>query len=111
MPGREYVVQPEGDLDIANVPALSRQWLGIVAERTPDCFIIDLAKVTFLDSTGLGAIVAVNKQQAAHGGQLIVINASPRLAKIFQMTGLGSFIGSSRPIGSDSSSTDSDGAA
>ena len=110
MPGREYVVQPEGELDIATVPTLSKQWLGIVAERAPDCFIIDLAKVTFLDSTGLSAIVSVNNQQAAHGGQVIVINASPRLAKIFQMTGLGAFIGSYRPIEADSSA-DSNGAA
>ena len=110
MPGREYVVQPEGELDISNLPTLTKQWLGIVVERTPDCFIIDLAKVSFLDSTGLGAIVSIHNQQAAHGGQVIVINASPRLAKIFQLTGLGALIGSYQPIESDSSA-DSNGAA
>ena len=110
MPGREYVVHPEGELDIANVPALAKQWLGVVAEREPECFIIDLAKVTFLDSTGLGAIVSIHNRQAAHGGQVIVINPSPRLAKIFQMTGLAAFIGSYRPVESDSIA-DSNGGA
>ena len=49
--------RPRCELDITNLPALSKQWLGIVVECTPDCFIIDLAKVTFLDSTGLGALI------------------------------------------------------
>jgi STAS domain-containing protein len=44
--------------------------------------------VTYLDSTALGAIVAVRKHQERHGGTVIVINADPRLAKLFQITGL-----------------------
>jgi anti-sigma B factor antagonist len=84
----EYVVHPEGELDIATVPALCEEWLSAIDEREPDCFVIDLAAVTFLDSSALSAIVAVRKRQREHGGEVAVVNAAPRLVKIFQMTGL-----------------------
>ena len=84
----EYVVQPQGELDIASVPALRTEWLQIVDEKQPDLFVVDLRDVTYLDSTALGAFVAVRKHQERHGGGVIVMNAEPRLAKLFEMTGL-----------------------
>jgi len=84
----EYVVHPEGELDIATVPALCEEWLSDSNEREPDCFVIDLAAVTFLDSSALSAIVAVRKRQREHGGEVVIVNAAPRLVKIFHMTGL-----------------------
>ena len=84
----EYVVHPEGELDIATVPALCEEWLSAIDEREPGCFVIDLAAVSFLDSSALSAIVAVRKRQREHGGEVVVVNAAPRLVKVFQMTGL-----------------------
>ena len=84
----EYVVHPEGELDISTVPALCEEWLSAIDEREPDSFVIDLAEVTFLDSSALAAIVAIRKRQRQHGGDLVVINVAPRLVKIFHITGL-----------------------
>src|SRR4051794_7076921 len=70
----EYVVHPEGELDIATVPALCEEWLSAIDEREPGCFVIDLAAVTFLDSSALSAIVAVRKRQREHGGEVVVVN-------------------------------------
>ena len=80
----EYVVHPEGELDIATVPALSEEWLSAIDEREPGSFVIDLAEVSFLDSSALAAIVAVRKRQRQHGGEVVVINAATRLVKIFK---------------------------
>jgi anti-sigma B factor antagonist len=88
MPDAEYVVRPEGELDIELVPALRDQWLSAIDEQEPAVFVVDLRDVTFLDSTALGAIVAVRKRQRDHGGDVTVINASPRLVKVFRLTGL-----------------------
>ena len=104
MPDVEYVVHPEGELDIATVPPLRAEWLRAVEQQQPALFVVDLGAVTYLDSTALGAIVAVHKQQQRHGGELIVTNANPRLAKLFQMTGLGVFLdvnGPNRYAGQD----------
>jgi anti-anti-sigma factor len=84
----EYVVQPEGDLDLATVPPLSEEWTEAIDARHPALFVIDLAKVTFLDSTALGAIIRVYKRQHEHGGDALVVNASPSVRKMFDITHL-----------------------
>lgn len=89
----EYVARPEGELDIDTVPQLAEEWLKASEELQPACFIIDLGAVTFLDSSALSAIVAVNKRQCGHGGELVVTNATARLAKIFRLTGLDGVLG------------------
>jgi anti-anti-sigma factor len=77
MPDVEYVVQPQGELDIATVPALRSEWLQAADHKQLALFIVDLRDVTYLDSTALGAIVAVRKHQERHGGTVIVTNADP----------------------------------
>jgi anti-sigma B factor antagonist len=92
MPGREYVVHPEGELDIATVEPLREEWLRAVEREQPALFVVDLTQVTYLDSTALSVVVMVTRRQREHGGDVIVINAHPRLARIFQLTGLGAFL-------------------
>jgi anti-anti-sigma factor len=96
MPAREHVVHPEGELDIATVPPLCNQWLRAVDQEQPELFVLDLRGVTYLDSSALGALVAVSNRQREHGGDVIVTNANRRLARIFQLTGFGALLGTDR---------------
>jgi anti-sigma B factor antagonist len=84
----DHVVQPEGDLDLATVPSLSEEWEAVIDAVHPALFVIDLTKVTFMDSTALGAIIRVYKRQREHGGDALVVNASPSVMKIFRITHL-----------------------
>jgi anti-sigma B factor antagonist len=88
MPDVELVVYPEGELDIATIPALREEWLSVIDDVQPDLLVVNLSAVTFLDSTALNAVIAVHRRQREHGGRLIVSNANPRVAKIFGLTGL-----------------------
>jgi anti-anti-sigma factor len=92
MPDVEYVVHPEGEMDIASVPALREEWLRAIGEQQPRLFVVDLGAVTYLDSTALGAIVSVRDRQRVHGGEVRITNANPRLAKLFRLTGRGAVI-------------------
>jgi anti-sigma B factor antagonist len=92
MPDAEFVVRPEGDLDLATVPAVSQEWLSLIEDFQPDLLVIDLGAVTFLDSTALTAIVIAYKRQREHGGRLVVTNASPLVARAFRLTGLHAYI-------------------
>jgi anti-sigma B factor antagonist len=84
----QYVVQPEGELDLATVAPLSEGWTEAIDAMHPALFVIDLAKVTFLDGTALGAIIRVYKRQHEHGGDALVVNASPSVRKMFDITHL-----------------------
>src|SRR3982750_2289748 len=82
------VVQPEGELDLVTVPPLREEWEAVIDAVHPALFVIDLTKVTFLDSTALGAIIRVYKRQREHGGDVLVIHANPSITKIFRITHL-----------------------
>ena len=54
----------------------------------PKKVIIDLQKVSFMDSAGIGLIIGRYKQTACFGGVLELQNVSPNLQRIFEMSGI-----------------------
>ena len=50
--------------------------------------VLDLSGVSYIDSSGLGAIVSVYLAVSRAGGQLKVSNAQPRIRNLFQVTKL-----------------------
>lgn len=72
--GRHHVVAVRGDVDLATAPAL-RDALA-AAVRESDAVVVDLAEVPFMDSTGLGVLVAAANRARA-GGRTFVL-ARPR---------------------------------
>lgn len=85
--GKLVVVTPEGELDLATSPVL-RDALGAACDAGALTVVLDLALVTFLDSTTLGVLVGANKRLRGLGGRLIVVNAGGEPLKVMQLTGL-----------------------
>jgi anti-sigma B factor antagonist len=52
--------------------------------------VVDLARVDFLDSTGLGVLVGARRRLENSGGSLSLVCPHERLLKIFRITGLDS---------------------
>jgi anti-sigma B factor antagonist len=76
------VVTASGEIDMATAPLLVER-CGAIPEGTPRV-VLDLTQVTFLDSSGLGAIIACQKRYPA----LVVVVREPKIAKLFDITGL-----------------------
>ena len=86
--GTWSVLAVSGELDLATAPGLRER----VREMTPDGPLkvaLDLTQVGFVDSSGLGAIVACLKHVRELGGDLVLAapDASP-VAKLLSLTGL-----------------------
>jgi len=64
----------------------------IDAYTAPKLRELDLADVGYMDSTGIGVIVAFYKSVIADGGDLTLIGLSPRLKRLFDITGLSGII-------------------
>jgi anti-sigma B factor antagonist len=81
-----HVVVEAERLDAAAAPtfksALERQLSG-----KPDRVIVDLRKVVFLDSTGLGVLVAMLKMMD-QPGVLAIAGAGPAVRRLLQITQL-----------------------
>jgi anti-sigma B factor antagonist len=86
------VVEVTGDLDMASAPALRQLVLQLLAQGERG-IAVDLTTADFVDSTGLGALVAALKRVRSHDGELIVVCPEPRLRRIFELTDLVSVFG------------------
>ena len=84
----EYTLRPTGELDFEQAQRLRPQWLAALAEHEPDTLVVDLAEVTFLDSGGLGLLVATHNYLKEHDGALVLANPSARIRKVLALTGL-----------------------
>ncbi|MFI2643358.1 STAS domain-containing protein [Streptomyces sp. NPDC018610] len=81
------VVGVTGEVDVCSVPAIREAVLRLVEEGHRH-FVLDLCDVTFMDSMGLGLIVAITKRLRARSGSLLLACADPRILKVFKAGGL-----------------------
>ncbi|BDI31858.1 anti-sigma F factor antagonist [Capsulimonas corticalis] len=76
-----------GELDAYSAPRL-RQVLDPLIKATDPAILVDLTALEYLDSAGLGVLVAALKQVTDRDGQFGVISPSPIVARVLQVTGL-----------------------
>ena len=61
-------------------------------ELRPASLVIDLSRIEFMDSSGLGLIMGRYALMQKLGGEFSVLNPSARVEKIFELSGLGRII-------------------
>lgn len=81
------VLRVAGEVDIATAGQLRQRLEDLT--REPTKLALDLTKVGFMDSTGLGVLVATSRTLSKTGGSLAVVADQPALTKIFEITALG----------------------
>ena len=81
------VLQVTGEVDVYTAPMLRDQIRELAAKGAVH-LIADLGGVDFLDSTGLGALVGGLKRLREASGSLALVISTPRILRIFQITGL-----------------------
>ena len=81
------VVDVGGEIDIYTAPRL-RELLIDLAGKGSYQLVVNLEKVGFLDSTGLGVLVGGLKRVRPHDGSLDLVCTQERILKIFKITGL-----------------------
>lgn len=77
----------EGEIDTFTAPILREELetVRIVEGRKIE---LDLSKVNYMDSTGLGIFVAFYKKVIRENASLKLVNLSNRLVRLFEITGL-----------------------
>ena len=85
--GDRTVVVVGGEIDVYTAPKLRDKITELVGNGDYH-LVIDMEKVDFLDSTGLGVLVGGLKRVRAHEGSLRLVCTQERILKIFRITGL-----------------------
>ena len=81
------IIAVGGEIDVYTAPKL-REALVDLVNAGRYFLVVDVEKVDFLDSTGLGVLVGGLKKVRAHNGSMRLICNQERLLKIFRITGL-----------------------
>ena len=77
-----------GEIDSHAAPILSEALL----ERSSGDLVLDIASVTFMDSSGLQSVIDATRRLRAAGGDLTLRNPGPAVVRLLQVTGLQGFL-------------------
>jgi len=85
--GQTYVVDLNGEIDVYTSPKV-KDAIGDLIDKGHYNLVINLEKVRYIDSTGLGVLIGGLKRVREHGGTVNLVCTNPQIKKIFDITGL-----------------------
>ena len=85
--GRVHRLTPTGELDIATTPILERAFDAVYHDDDAAMIILDLTQLSFMDSTGIGALLRMNEACEA-ADRLRIVNGSPAVVRVLDITGV-----------------------
>lgn len=85
--GQTDVVDLNGEIDVYTSPKV-KDVIGDLIDKGHYNLVINLEKVRYIDSTGLGVLIGGLKRVREHGGTVNLVCTNPQIKKIFDITGL-----------------------
>ncbi|HAN09294.1 MAG TPA: anti-sigma factor antagonist [Clostridiales bacterium] len=80
-------VHISGEIDIYNSNELREHLISLV-EKSKNNIHMNFRNLEYIDSTGLGALVSVQKKVKEYNGCITLKNLNPNVYKLFKMTSL-----------------------
>jgi anti-sigma B factor antagonist len=81
------IIAPSGRLDVEGAPVLTAA-IGEALRQGPPRLVIDMEAVSFVDSTGLGSVIAALKQVRSSQGQLRLAAPNQQARVVLELTTL-----------------------
>ncbi|HET6652713.1 MAG TPA: STAS domain-containing protein [Nocardioides sp.] len=85
--GQQTVVTLTGEIDLSNHAALRGGLNDLITGGTVH-LVLDMSGVTFIDSTGLGALIGTRRRVHAFHGSLAIVLNDPATRRVFEVTAL-----------------------
>jgi anti-sigma B factor antagonist len=85
--GARTVLVLDGDLDVHSSPLVQQAVARAIDEGASEV-VLDLAGIRFVDSSGIGVLIACHKRASTQHGRLVLRSPSPRVARLLAVTAL-----------------------
>lgn len=85
--GSSCTIALSGEVDVYTSPRLKQELVDIVDSGCLNV-VVDLEKLNFIDSSGLGVLVSGLRRVKERGGTLRLVCTKDSILKIFRITGL-----------------------
>jgi len=76
-----------GELDLSTVAKVQDE-LRKVEATSPATMVVDLSKLTFLDSTGLRCIITADERAREQGRRMVIVRGPDPVQRVFSITRL-----------------------
>jgi stage II sporulation protein AA (anti-sigma F factor antagonist) len=83
-----FIVRIAGELDLSSVSEFRQTVDKVLNNQRSKYLLMNLEQLTFIDSSGLGAILGRYKKVNLLGGKILVTNVQPQITRIFELSGL-----------------------
>ena len=80
-----------GELDVSTVPAFNKR-LSELRHKGFHSIVLDLSGVSFMDSTGLSAVLVAEMHARMRGQRFSVVEGPPHVNELFRLTGVDNFL-------------------
>jgi anti-sigma B factor antagonist len=84
---RPNVLPLKGEIDLHVSPALTES-LNAMTEKKPERVVIDLSRATYIDSSGLAALILAMQKVEAYGGKFFLTGLHETMRSIFESSRL-----------------------
>jgi anti-sigma B factor antagonist len=84
---RACLICLSGELDLHTGPEFERRVLEALGRGALE-IVIDLAEVSFIDSTTIGILMRMRKRLAPLSGRLLLVCNDPNMVRLFEITAL-----------------------
>ena len=86
-PDSPFVLPLKGEIDLHVSPEIAVSLAGVAATR-PAHIVVDLTKVTYVDSSGLAALIQGMQDVREYGGKFAIVGIQEDVRPIFEMARL-----------------------
>jgi anti-sigma B factor antagonist len=76
-----------GELDLAAVPSFEDELRRVEADQ-PAVLVVDLSGLSFIDSSGLRALVMADERARSRARRLALVSGPPNVQRVFELTQL-----------------------
>src|SRR5947199_1469915 len=84
---RPNVLPLEGEIDLHVSPRIATS-LGAMVEENPKQLVVDLSKVTYIDSSGLAVLIEAMQNVESYGGRFALAGLQENVKPIFEIARL-----------------------
>lgn len=85
--GTTMTIELAGEWDLAGAPGARQVIAGVLAGH-PECVVLDLSRLAFIDSSGVHAMLELAGHSSSQNVRLMIIPGPPAVQGVFEITGL-----------------------
>ena len=82
------LVRLEGELDQCSASGIRRDLDMLLQDQRIKHLVLDMEKMPFMDSSGIGVILGRYRQLLLRGGTVSLMHLSPQVKRIYELSGM-----------------------